>query len=229
MKKKQKEKEIKIALIALGIMAAIASHMLVRQPTEEAILLLEVDLEAANTEKARLMEIEARFDVILLETEEYQKIVEYELEKYPEDVLTESFIMYANGLEENLEIALNSVSITVPSMLQKMEITRRIEETDVPMTVAGYMSSLNFGMSMTYPQLKSFVEYVHAESYRTVLNNVTIAYDGSTGHLAGTAIVYKYFITTPSYVFESPEIPLVPTGNDNPFGTLESGQALPER
>lgn len=226
---KIKESELKILLIALGVMAAIASHMLVRQPTEEAILILETEIAAATTEKARLKEIEAQLDVILLETEENQKIVEYELMKYPEDVLVESFFMYADGLENNLEFVLNGVNVTVPSMIQKMDITRKVEEADVPMTVAGYLTTLSFGTDVTYSQLKSFIEYVHSESYRTVLNNISIAYNAGTGQLTISTIVYKYFITTPSYVYEPTDIPMIPTGNDNPFGTLTGGQAVPER
>ncbi len=226
---KIKESEIKILLIVLGIGAAIASHMLVRQPTEEAIVILESQIAAATTEKARLKEIEARLDVILLETEENQKIVEYELMKYPEDILTETFIMYTDTMEHDLDLVVDGVNITVPSLLQKMEITRRVEEADVDMTVAGYLTTLSFGMNFTYSQLKSFIEYVHSESYRTVVNNISIAYNASTGHLSGSTVIYKYFITTPSYVYEPTEIPMVPTGNDNPFGTLTGGQAVPER
>lgn len=225
---KIKSKDIKMLLLAVGFVAAILSHVLVHQPCEDRILILEGEVETLSVERDRLKEIELIKDVLLLETEESQIIVENELMKYPEDILPETFTMYADNLRHDLAIEIDGVNISVPSLLSRMDIIRLIDDDDQEIPIASYLTTLSFGMTFSYAQLKSFIEYVRSDEYRTVLNTVNISYDASTGQLSGNAIIYKYFIVTPSYVFEPAEIPLVATGNNNPFGTLVSGQAIPE-
>lgn len=222
---KLKQNDVKMLLILIGVLAAVCSHMLVRTPLEEEMLILEGEVAAAQEEKQRLKEIEAVKDVLYLEIEENVLIVENELMKYPEDVLTETYIMYAENMRNSLGISLNSVDISVPSLINQTSIMRRIDQADVEIPIASYLTTLSFGWQFTYAQLKSFVEYVHSDAHRTVLNTVNVSFDASTGDLTGSAIIYKYFIATPSYVFEPTDIPMIATGNSDPFGT---GQAVPE-
>ncbi len=228
-KSKLKPNEIKAILIVLGVLAAVLSHVVVRQPLEEAMVALQVQIDTQTAEKARLKEVEARKDIMLLENEESRIIVENEMLKYPEDVLTEAFVMYADDMVNNLGVTLDAVNISEPALLSTMDIMRYINEEDKSMKVASYLTTLGFGWQFNYAQLKSFIEYVHSAQHRTVVNSVNIAYDAATGQLIGNAIINKYFIATPNYIFAPPDIPLGPTGNNNPFGTLASGQAVPER
>ncbi len=222
---KMKENDIKMLLLAIGFLCAIGSHMGIRTPTEEAMIPIAVAIEEEQAEKERLKQIKAKVDVLLLEIEENALIVEHELQKYPEDVLTETYVMYADNMRNNLGISLTSIDISWPSLLSKMTIMRRIDDKNVEIPIASYLTTLSISWDFTYQQLKSFIEYVHADNHRTVVNTVNVAFNGNTGDLTGTAIIYKYFIATPSYVFEPADIPMTSTGNNNPFAT---GQASPE-
>lgn len=223
-----KPNELKMLIIVIGVLAAIASHFLVHDPLTIEMEALAIEIEAAEAEKARLKAVEAQKDVLMLETEENRKIVENELSKYPEDILPETFMMYAQDLEDDLIMTLSGVNIAPPTLLSKMDIMRYIDGNNVETPIAAYMTTLGFSWNFSYNELKSFIEYVHADDYRTVINNVSVAYNAGTGHLSGSTVIYKYFITTPSYVYVPPEIPPIATGNDNPFGTLAEGQQLPQ-
>lgn len=224
MKKKQKKKvdegQIKMLLLALGALACIASHFMVHEPTEEQILLVDAEIATQTAEKERLLVIKAKEEVLRLETEESRIIVENELSKYPEDILTETYMMYADGIEKDLDFILDSVNVSVPSLMSKMDIIRHIDGDDVEIPIAAYLTTLAFGWDFTYAQLKSFIEYVRADEYRTVVNNINFAYNATTGQLTGSTVIYKYFIATPGYIFQPADIPMGATGTNNPFGTL---------
>lgn len=226
--KKKTENDLKVLLVAAGFLAALASHFLVHDPLTLEMEGLQVEIDAQTAEKMRLKEIELQKDVLLLETEENRIIVENELQKYPEDVLPETYFMYADNLRNDLEVTIDGVNISNPTLMNKLTIMRWIEEQNVEVPVASYLTTLSFGWQFSYDQLKSFIEYVHSDQYRTVVNTVNVSYNAATGHLTGNTVIYKYFITTPSYVYEPADIPLVDKGNDNPFGTLASGQAPPQ-
>lgn len=221
---KMTAKDIVSALMAFGVLAVIGSHFLVNKPTNEEIVLLEAEVVTQTAERDRLKGVEARLEIMVDEIEANKKIIENELTKYPEEILTESFVMYAENMRNSLEISIDSANITAPSLLNTMELVRSIEDQDVNMTVASYLSTLSFGFKFSYAQLKSFLDYVHAERERTVVNALNFAYDGSNGQLSGTAVIHKYQIATPNYEYEPEEdIPMGSLGTDNPFGTILGG------
>ncbi len=221
---KMTAKDIISALMAFGVLAIMGSHFGINKPTNEKIELLKVEVETQTAERDRLKMVEGRLEIMVDEIEANKKIIENELTKYPEEVLTETFVMYTENMRNALGISLDSANITAPALINTMDLIRNIDDVDVNMTVASYLSTLSFGFKFSYPQLKSFVDYVHSERERTVLNTVNIAYDGSNGQLSGTAVIHKYLIATPNYQYEPEEdIPMGSLGTDNPFGTVLGG------
>lgn len=220
-KSKIKENDIKLILFLLGFAAMGCSHMLVYQPLQEDIELRLTDEIAAQTaEKERLNAVGLRLPVLMEETEANQIIVENELLKYPEDVLPETFMYYADNLRDQLDVTISAVTVSESALINKIDILRREGENDVSTPIAQYLTTLSFAWEFSYPQLKSFIEYVHADRERTVVNNLSISYNAGTGQLTGNTLINKYFIATPSYVYEAPDLPLVDSGTDNPFGTM---------
>lgn len=223
---KVKQNDIKLLLFVLGIMAMVCAHMLVYQPKNEDMeLRLVPAIAEQETERARLKQVEAELPVMMERIEANKIIIENELQKYPEDVLTESYMMYAEDLRNQLDVTISGVNISVPSLLSQIDIKRSVNEVDTDAPIASYLTTLSFSWEFSYAQLKSFIEYVHADRERTVVNNLSIAYNAATGQLTGNSVINKYFIVTPNYRFEdvAPDIPLVETGLDNPFGTVTSG------
>lgn len=217
---KVKENDIKVLLLALGVAAVACSHTMVNEPLTLEIEQLNSSITAQTAEKERLIKVKAEEDIMRLEIDDNQKIIENELLKYPGDILIEDYIMYADTLRNQLDIELMGVAISNPSQLQKLDITRRVAEEDKEMSIASFLTTLSFSWEFSYEGLKSFIEYVHADKERTVVNNVSIAYNAGTGMLSGGTVINKYFIATPDYVYTPPDLPLTQTGNDNPFGTI---------
>lgn len=217
---KVKENDLKVMLLALGVMAIACSHTLVNEPLTLEIEQLDAEIAAQTAERERLKGVQIREEVMLLEIDDNQKIIENELLKYPGDILIEDYIMYADTLRTQLDIELNGVSISNPSQLQKLNITRKVGEEDKEMAIASFLTTLSFSWEFSYEGLKSFIDYVHSDKERTVVNNVSVSYNAGTGLLTGATVINKYFIATPDYVYTPPDMPLTPTGNDNPFGTV---------
>ncbi len=221
--KKMTNKEISSLLLVLGVLAVVAAHMLVHTPNMDQVELLEIDIANQETEVARLRELEAQKPVMEEEIEKSKVIIESEMTKYPEEVLVEGFVMFAQNMKDTLEMDIQSVNIAAPTLLSQIEIMREQDGTNILMPMATYLTSLSMNCEFTYAQLKSMVEYVHDDAYRTVLNSVNISYNAATAQLMGDMNVNKYFVATPDYYYTPVVIPLVPTGNTNPFGTAIRG------
>lgn len=222
---KVKQNDIKLLLFVLGILSMVCAHMLVYEPKKEDIeLRLKPTIATQEEERARLKKVEADMPVMLERIEANKIIVENELQKYPEDVLPETYMMYAEDLRNQLDVTISGVTISTPSLLSQISIKRSVNEVDTDAPIASYLTTLSFGWEFSYAQLKSFIEYVHADRERTVVNNLTMGYNASTGQLSGNSVINKYFIVTPNYRFEdvTPDIPLGEIGTDNPFGTVVS-------
>lgn len=215
-----KPNDVKMLLFAMGIMALITAHLLVRDPKVEAMEALQVKIDAANAEKARLQEIGLRVPILVEEIEMFQVIVENEMLKYPDDVLTETFYMYSENLKNELDVTLAGITVSPPVVLDQMEIMRYINETDVLSPIASYKTSLSFTWEFDYDQLKAFISYVHGEQERTAVESLSVGYNAATGQLAGSAVINKYYIASDQYVYTPPDIPLGDIGTTNPFGTL---------
>lgn len=218
-KKKISNKEISTLLLVFGALAVIAAHLVVYSPKMDEVELLNVEIATKETEVARLKELEAQLPVMQEEIENSHIIIENEMKKYPEEVLTESYVMFAEEIRDTLEVDLLDVGISEATLLSQLQIMRRTGEVNALTPMATYLTSLTMNCLYSYSQLKSMVEFIHGGDHRTVLNSVSIAYDSTTAQLAGTVVVDKYFVATPDYQYVPTVIPLVPTGNTNPFGT----------
>lgn len=217
--KKLTGKEISTLLLVFGVGAVVASHMMVYTPNMDEVELLEVQIATQQTEVTRLKDLEAQLPVMEEEISNSQIIVENEMKKYPEEVLVEGFVMFAEDMRNDLEVDIYSVAIAAPTLLSQLEIIRSNENGSVVMPMATYRTSLTMPCDFTYSQLKTMVQYIHSGSYRTVLNSISFAYNASTAQLSGSVDVNKYFVATPNYQYVPTVIPLVPVGTNNPFGT----------
>lgn len=222
-KSKVKEGDIKLMLLVTGALAIAASHYMVHDPLSIEIEALEKEIATEQAEKDRLTIVEQQKPILEAETVEYRVIVENEMLKYPEDVLTETYMMYADTMRNQLGISISGVTIGAPAQISVNDIMRHISSEDVEQTIASYRTTLSFAWEFSYPQLKSFIDYVHADRERTVIETLAISYNGSTGQLIGNTVINKYFIATPEYVYIPADIPIGATGTDNPFGTLLEG------
>lgn len=80
-----------------------------------------------------------------------------------------------------------------------------------------------------YDGFKGSLDTIGRIPDRKTIDSVTAVYDVNTGILASTVNVNMYYITGTDKVYVAPQIPFIPQGTDNIFGTislagLEEGQ-----
>lgn len=81
---------------------------------------------------------------------------------------------------------------------------------------------VNTTMAFTteYHGLKTMIEAVVGASQRKTISTLDVSFDSSTGLLTGQAQVDSYFLYGLDKPYQAPQIPEVPHGTDNLFGTM---------
>lgn len=226
--KKFDKKQIPMLVLGLSIVACLVVHIFVRTPMQEDLLLIEAAVKLEKEELARLKEHEAQLQFYLTSIEENRLLVDSIMDIYPEEVLSEGQIIFADHLQDDVGITVTNAAFQPFKSLNRFNITRFIDDVDTRVPVSAYLATTTYQGAFTYPQLKSMIDYTQSDAYRTVIDTLNISYDGGSGELTGTMVVNKYFLTTSEYVYDPTVIPPIESGTTNPFGTITTTETVIE-
>lgn len=150
-----------------------------------------------------------------------------ELAKYPSEVRSEDMIMYATELEDQIGIKIDSISITPPEAIIKLMVPQKADTSFLLNPVIAMRTGLTINCNLGYEQLKKLLNYVYASSEKTDVSNVTVNFSPETGKLDAIITMEKYFIASTEYTYTPTEIPSVPKGTTDPFGTITDAAVSP--
>lgn len=80
----------------------------------------------------------------------------------------------------------------------------------------------------TYSGLKNMINYLFSQNDKMNINNLTVAFDASTGNLAGNMGMNQFFMMGTDKQYEPVRIPTVPKGVSDVFHTVEGAGLTPE-
>lgn len=251
---KASKRDILILLIAIGILAGVASYFLVFQPTMEKADALEQENQQLQ---ARINDLSSKMenkDNYITETESMNREINLIFKEFPIDVREEDSILLAVGQELISPMMISSISISAcePVLLDSEEEdvshTYEIDEIEeyeaqegisddvtasaadpngnglgtenMPSVLMARNVTMNYLVS--YEGLKRSIKNICVQDNRMSIDNLTVAYDESTGLLTGTTSVDMYCIpgqADKEYV--TPNLSSVLLGTDNLFGSIE--------
>lgn len=84
-----------------------------------------------------------------------------------------------------------------------------------------YNYPVTFSFNASYSGLKRAIDHVNEYGERCSIDDISVAYDDSTGRLAGTMTLNMYTMTGTPKVYVSPQIDGVSLGVGNIFGSVE--------
>ena len=239
--KKEKGKKIKfiISLISVGIFAY--SYFVVYNGY------LEKTTDAYNETrlvKLQILEREqmlAEEEDILTTLEEINREKQKIIDSYPVYIAKEDNFMFIEKLERNLKINITSLDVSenkgfyqtiLPAVVsstdsedQGDEVEDQVTASDATIsTMDGYVNSITMNFLTTYEGIKELSEYIRNYPEPTIIENVSVSYDSSTGALAGNLILNRFFLTGTGKEYMGIPIDGINIGTDNIFGTGESSE-----
>ena len=110
-----KKSDIQILLVILGIAILVLGYLFGFKKEKEK---LEEQEDINTTLRAQLTELQEKAkmkDQLLAETDEYNKLFDKELTKYPADLNQETAVAFMKGVEEQLEFTNISIAFSRPA------------------------------------------------------------------------------------------------------------------
>ena len=84
-----------------------------------------------------------------------------------------------------------------------------------------YRTPSNFTFVATYSGLKNMINYVYSQNDKMGIENLTVAFDSTTGNLAGNMDINQFFMSGTDKQYAPTKIPTVPKGISDVFHTVE--------
>lgn len=227
MDKKKKGKQIKliISLISVGIFAysyfVIYNEYIIK--TSEAYN--EVELyKKKMLEREEMLAQEEEIQISLEEVNQKKQDI---MNSYPVYIAKEDNFMFIKEMQDNLKIDLSSINVSdntsfyktiIPAIANEEDNEDSISsKEDANMTAELNTISLNFLTS--YKGFKELSEYIRDYPEPTVIDNVSVSYDSSTGALAGSLTLKRFALTGTGKEYKVKPIDNIEIGTDNIFGT----------
>lgn len=220
MKLDSKTKNLLIGLV--GVIILVVVYLYVFQKMQEKTAALE-------TENAALYQTKTQYEAEAAHESEYlQQINDLTAEKedllseFPAGSSREDEIMYwANMERANAgQIEMDNLVMSGWEMVAGGQSTG---EGETATELRLYKAPVKYSFSATYDGVKDMVDYVFAQpNEKKSIQNLSLAYDSSTGNLTGSADINMYYMTGTGKEYKPATIPTVPTGVANVFGATNT-------
>ncbi len=234
------KKDKQIIVMFLGVLLIFLSIYFVFLPTRE-----KVDKQKAENQKFELRvneleQMEAQAEYYETEIEEARRRIEAVYADYQVDFRPEDAFMLGKALEEYSDnMRVMQIIVDLPAVVYDPMETPAEETVDQAGTSAQepavavqddasrpvlYDKKLTLGHECTAQGVKDLIDYINLNTNKLTIDNISVAYNETTGTLIGKTIVDVYLLHNTGRAYEPWPIPQVNKGTDNVFGTIE----LPE-
>ncbi|MEG1595666.1 MAG: hypothetical protein RR364_04415 [Lachnospiraceae bacterium] len=157
----------------------------------------------------------------------------------PAGIKEEDCIMLGSDLQKNTTMEIASVGISAPNLMytvneegmatvagQQTADSEEGEEQRVTLTEGNkylFNTKANFVCTTTYKGMKQAIDRVLEKENKMSIDMVTLSYDSATGYLLGSMVIDLYHLAGVDKEYEQPDVPVMSTGKENIFNSLEIG------
>lgn len=176
---------LKYLLIAIGLLAVVASYMLVFNKYRTINEDLESEIESLETRRDELKAKDKNKEAVIALTEENNKKFDEVVAKFDGDLSYQAAIMdiYYHRKDDNVEI--NALTYTTPT-----------DSVTFSNGFVGKNMNYVYSVTSTYDQMKDVLKYfTEYEGKRKVPNSISFAYDSNTHKITTSFNVNEYAIS----------------------------------
>lgn len=234
MKISDRDKKLLIYLCSGLLLLAGYYFGYVKYSEKKAVVQIEID--QLNKRYDDLKAKDAQRASYIAETEKNTSIINETAKLYPSQVTLEGEIYFTKLIEDATGVWIRQVlytpaeeilplsgSETTPNDSATGEGTTGGEVTSggaVPTTIKGYKTVSTVSFDSDYNQFKNIINYINTYTSRKVIQQLSVAFDSSTGILTGTMAYNNYFIVGSTSTYTPYEIPSNGQGVTNIFGQM---------
>lgn len=232
------KRDINLLVGFLGILIAFLAYQFGYRNVQKAVEELENQNRQIEAEIAELEALEANRDFYISETDRMNQEITAWVGEFDSNTLPEDEMKFAYEQDnENLPsyLLINSMTFTDPALLyttnqnqtgtegttDQTGSTNVVTVENIYPTYYLYQTQTSYGMDCSYAGMKNIVRSILNGGNRKAVENISLAYDDSTGQLNGTILVDTYFVVGSDKPYAQPSLIPVRQGTDNIFGTMD--------
>lgn len=229
-----------------GILIMVAVYYFVYLPMDAKKVALEAENATLTTRVNELQVMYNEKDIYIAQTESMKAEIDTIYDSFPVDVRTEDMIMMGVDLANTSPLNIQSINMSEPEDMyhigQAAAEATAAEAADTESTGDGtvdataattvatvqeepekvlYKKKAGITYLTTYDGFKNSIVQITNSADRRVIDSVTVTYDISTGLMAGNTNISMYYLTGTNKEYVAPNIPFIPQGTDNIFGTVD--------
>ena len=237
----------KIIIVLIGAVILALSYFLVFQQAQEKRTQLESENVALTQKYQELSQLAAKVEDYKKEITTMNEEMDKALTHYPSYLQIEDTIMDVVTLEKETKTKVSSLSVATPTAVD-INTGEAVDEnaantastdtastdgsttdtagTDAAAQPATQSAYQLYGVESTVvfkagnKGVKKIIEMVAEADNRQKVSSLTLAFNESEGLLDGTLVYDAYFLYGIDKAYESPNIPSMPHGSKNVFGTV---------
>ncbi|MCR4763623.1 MAG: hypothetical protein K5696_08830 [Lachnospiraceae bacterium] len=180
-----------LLVVVISIVMLLFSGLVVGGAIREAIRTLEKQRTELQAEYERRKKIDDSRSDYQAQTARFDKQYEEMTAAYPAAISQNNQILFLRGVEDEFHIRIPSASYTEPETLYRFQYL-------APGNQSGYeliRSTIQFPMSLTYPEWKRFISYIEETKGRDVIETVSADYNENESLVDVSVTISQYAIT----------------------------------
>ncbi|MDF2588242.1 MAG: hypothetical protein K0S41_2083 [Anaerocolumna sp.] len=244
------EKEMRLLIILFSLLIFVGVYQFIYIKTNDKTDTLTVENNALQVQVNELMIKQSNAEKLKDEITSMESEMKELINVFPSDITTEKGIMFAKELEDFTDISISSVAFSEKEVFYsssgQAEQSETMDENSVEnetltdttseistdneanentnqfnLGIQGIRSTVTLSYQTTYNGLKQCLSYIKENENRMVLNDLTAAYDMSTGNLTGSMTIAMYALIGSPKGYTAPDLDHIKTGTNNIFSTIE--------
>lgn len=209
-----------LLLVLIGVVLLALAFIFVYRPVMTKTDALNAEISTMSSELAELQEHYDNLDYYESESQRAAEYISGQMARYPQSVRTEDQIMYAISLQDKTGVEISTISFSQPEAVLSFMGVAEDGESYSTADMSAYQIAMNISCTLGYQQMKNMIDFINAGRDRSALESLNISFDSQTGELAGSATIYKYYISSPGDEYSATVVPNVPIGTDDLFSTV---------
>lgn len=238
------EKDLKLLLLLLSLLMIGGSYFLFYNTDRKKADIIKEENQKLETRLTTLKTMQANANTRKKETSDLNSKSKKIMDQFPEALQTEDAIVMISKLEQATGCTVSSMNFdmnklfyptneAVASTAAGTSNTSGTASGDTSNsntastgmvsadTLTGYKSTVTFAYQSTYSGLKQIIDFINLNPDKMSINDITSAFDASTGNLIGSITVNMYSLSGTGKQYQEPEVNDVNIGLNNIFGTME--------
>lgn len=235
-----KKSDKSIILMLIGIAFAIATYFLVYQKlTAETETIQKANAELKQ-EVARLQDLADNKQQYLDDTAAMEVSIEEIKAQFPAQYLPEDEILYMINAEEQYDLVAETINMDQTVIIEVAapisETTETTEATDgtevvsaeqtVAPEISLYKTPVSVSVLSGYTSIKDLIKMINDDKNRKSIDNISIAFDDTTGELLSSVDISMYSLTGTEAEYKSPKVDGVVYGSSDIFNSVKKKAAV---